>query len=418
MILEAIYEGSFENTSHGFRPQRSCHTALNNIQKTYTGTKWFIEGDIKGFFDNINHNKLIMILSERIADERFIRLIRKFLNAGYMEDWKFQTTHSGTPQGGIISPILANIYLDKLDKYMTELTKSFNKGHKKCQNTEAKRLISQKYALSKKLEKEKDESVRKQIIKQIKDIIKERRNIPACNDMDDSVKKINYTRYADDFLIGVIGSKADCTKIKEEIKEFLNSTLNLELSEEKTLITNAKSAAKFLGFEIFTRKSNDTKRNKNGNPIRSFNGKIVLYLSTEVMKNKLLEYDAVKITTRNGKEVWESKARTYLYNNDELEILTKYNAEIMGLYNYYCIANNSCALNQFYSIMEYSMYKTYAGKLRNTIGKVITKYTKDKVFRIPYTDKRVISNTETFITMDSKGKRAQTYYLATTSQTL
>lgn len=388
MILEAIYEGSFENTSHGFRPQRSCHTALNNIQKTYTGTKWFIEGDIKGFFDNINHNKLIMILSERIADERFIRLIRKFLNAGYMEDWKFQTTHSGTPQGGIISPILANIYLDKLDKYMTELTKSFNKGHKKCQNTEAKRLISQKYALSKKLEKEKDESVRKQIIKQIKDIIKERRNIPACNDMDDSVKKINYTRYADDFLIGVIGSKADCTKIKEEIKEFLNSTLNLELSEEKTLITNAKSAAKFLGFEIFTRKSNDTKRNKNGNPIRSFNGKIVLYLSTEVMKNKLLEYDAVKITTRNGKEVWESKARTYLYNNDELEILTKYNAEIMGLYNYYCIANNSCALNQFYSIMEYSMYKTYAGKLRNTIGKVITKYTKDKVFRIPYTDKK------------------------------
>ncbi|MFI3164638.1 MAG: reverse transcriptase/maturase family protein [bacterium] len=388
MILEAIYEGSFENTSHGFRPQRSCHTALNNIQKTYTGTKWFIEGDIKGFFDNINHNKLIMILSERIADERFIRLIRKFLNAGYMEDWKFQTTHSGTPQGGIISPILANIYLDKLDKYMMELTKSFNKGHKKCQNTEAKRLIDQKYALSKKLEKEKDESVRKQIIKQIKDIIKERRNVPACNDMDDSVKKISYTRYADDFLIGVIGSKADCIKIKEEIKEFLNSMLNLELSEEKTLITNAKSAAKFLSFEIFTRKSNDTKRNKNGNPIRSFNGKIVLYLSTEVMKNKLLEYDAVKITTRNGKEAWESKARTYLYNNDELEILTKYNAEIMGLYNYYCIANNSCVLNQFYCIMEYSMYKTYAGKLRSTIGKVITKYTKDKVFRIPYTDKK------------------------------
>ncbi len=101
IILEAIYEGYFEHTSHGFRPNRSCHTALDRIQKTFTGTKWFIEGDIKGFFDNINHNTLIGILRERINDERFLRLIRKFLNAGYIENWTFHNTYSGTPQGGV-----------------------------------------------------------------------------------------------------------------------------------------------------------------------------------------------------------------------------------------------------------------------------------------------------------------------------
>lgn len=116
MILEAVYEGSFEHTSHGFRPNRSCHTALAQIQKSFIGTKWFVEGDIKGFFDNINHETLMNILSERIADERFLRLIRKFANAGYIEDWTFHKTYSGTPQGGIISPILANTILTKLDK--------------------------------------------------------------------------------------------------------------------------------------------------------------------------------------------------------------------------------------------------------------------------------------------------------------
>lgn len=128
LLLEAIYEKSFENTSHGFRPERSCHTALNQIQRTFTGVKWFIEGDIKSFFDNINHNKMIEILSDRIKDERFLRLIRKFLKAGYLEDWKYHNTYSGTPQGGIISPILANIYLDRLDKFMIKLKNSFNKG--------------------------------------------------------------------------------------------------------------------------------------------------------------------------------------------------------------------------------------------------------------------------------------------------
>ena len=142
MILEAIYEGHFESSSHGFRPHKSCHTALTSIQRTFTGAKWFIEGDIKGFFDNIDHDVLVCIMQERIADERFLRLIRKFLKAGYIEDWKYNITYSGTPQGGIISPILANIYLDKFDKYMKEYISRFDKG-KERKGLQQRILLSQ-----------------------------------------------------------------------------------------------------------------------------------------------------------------------------------------------------------------------------------------------------------------------------------
>ena len=128
MILESIYEPTFSKFSHGFRHNKSCHTALLQIQHNFTGVKWFIEGDIKGYFDNIDHHILVNILRERIKDEAFIELIWKFLRAGYMENWKYNATYSGVAQGSGFSPILANLYLDKLDKYIEEYAKTFNKG--------------------------------------------------------------------------------------------------------------------------------------------------------------------------------------------------------------------------------------------------------------------------------------------------
>lgn len=312
MILEAVYEGSFENTSHGFRPQRSPQTALSSIQKSFNGTKWFIEGDIKGFFDNIDHEVLIAILSERISDNRFIRLIRKFLNAGYVEDWVFHKSYSGTPQGGIISPILANIYLDKFDKYIKEYITKFNKGKRRKDNPIAKQLGHRKAKLVEKLRNTIDETKRKQLFARIRETVKERLKYPAGDEMDDSIKRLKYIRYADDFLIGVIGSKQDCIQIKEDIKQFMADKLKLELSDEKTLITNARKHAKFLGYDVFVRKSNDTRRDKNGHLTRSLDHKIVLYVTTEIMRKKLLEYDAVKITEQNGKEVWKPKGRSYM----------------------------------------------------------------------------------------------------------
>ena len=174
MILEAIYEGHFETTSHGFRPKRSCHTALLHIQKTFSGAKWFIEGDIKGFFDNIDHDVLVGILRERISDDRFIRLIRKFLKAGYVEDWTFHNTYSGMPQGGIVSPILANIYLDKLDKYVKEYIRHFDMGTKRRPGKESNDLANERKRTVRKLKKIKDGTEKAALVARLKAIEQER----------------------------------------------------------------------------------------------------------------------------------------------------------------------------------------------------------------------------------------------------
>ncbi|SKB95518.1 group II intron reverse transcriptase/maturase [Sphingobacterium nematocida] len=388
MILQAIYEGSFSNLSHGFRPHRSCQTALMQCQRSFSGTRWFIEGDIKGFFDNINHDVLIRTLEERITDDRFIRLIRKFLNAGYVEDWKFFNSYSGTPQGGIVSPILANIYLDKFDKYMEEYIRNYDKGQRRKETAEHLKLRSRKQCLTKKLKKEEDTTERKILINEIRNIEQERRFIAESDDMDTNFKRMKYVRYADDFLIGVVGSKEDSQQIKQEIKSFLQEKLQLELSDEKTLITQSNKPARFLGFDVYVRKSNETKRNKLGALCKSYDKRVVLNIPKVALQRKLMEYDALRIMVQKGKEVWRSKKRPYLLNNDDLEILSRYNAEIRGLYNYYSIANNSSFMHSFSYIMEYSMYGTFANKYRISLRQAITKFKRNGVFTVYYTDRK------------------------------
>ena len=209
MLLEAVYENSFSDTSHGFRPKRSCHTALQQIQTRFTGVKWFVEGDIKGFFDNINHEILIKILSERIKDERFLRLIRKFLKAGYLEEWRFHNTYSGTPQGGIISPILANIYLDKLDKFMEKLQTEFNCGERRKRHKETYELEKKRGVLAKNLRKATNETEKSVLLEKIRELDKKKGDYPSSDPFDGDFKRLQYTRYADDFIVGIIGSKAD-----------------------------------------------------------------------------------------------------------------------------------------------------------------------------------------------------------------
>ena len=276
MVLEAIYEGHFECTSHGFRPNRSCHTALKSLQNNFNGAKWFIEGDIKGFFDNIDHNVLIEIMKGRIADDRFLRLIRKFLNAGYMEEWQFNKTYSGTPQGGIISPIWANIYLDKFDKYMDEYANKFNKGTVRSRNKGICKLNSRVHYLKRRINEVEDVNVRTRMVEELHEKQKLILTMPSGNDMDVNFRRLKYVRYADDFLIGVIGTKNECETIKADITKFMQEKLRLEMSQEKTLITNAQDSAKFLGYEIYVRKDYATKRNSNGTVRRYFNGNVIL----------------------------------------------------------------------------------------------------------------------------------------------
>lgn len=371
MILNSMYDGYFEPTSHGFRPNCSCHTALSCIQKYYTGVKWFIEGDIHAFFDEIDHEVLIGILRERVNDEKFIRLIRKFLKAGYMEDWQFHRTYSGTPQGGIISPILANIYLDKLDKYMKQYADNFNMGVRRAVKPEYWRLSSKIRTNKLKLQNTTDTAKRRIIISEIQALQKQQLNTVRSDPMDTGYKRLRYERYADDFLIGVIGSKEDCRRIKQDVKAFLAQQLHLELSDEKTLITSAKDSAKFLGYEITVRQSVLPAQEKNGRIRRTRNGIVVLKIPSATIRNKLLEYGALKLTVHNGREIWKPQSRDYLITQEDAEILFRYNAEIRGLYNYYALALNCGTLNNFKYVMQYSLFKTLANKHKCPKKKII-----------------------------------------------
>ena len=387
MMLESMYENSFEDNSHGFRPNKSCHTALRMIQNRFVRCKWFVEGDIKGFFDNIDHNVMINILRKRIRDERFLRLIRKFLNAGYMEDNQLHQSYSGTPQGGIISPILANIYLDQFDKYMAELKKRFDRGEKRAVNKEYRKLSDKRVRLRRKLENTQSEEERQTLLKSIWELDKIHKSITCKNPMDADFRRLQYVRYADDFIIGIIGTKEDARTIKQEISAYIASQLKLELSDEKTLVTKATDRAKFLGFEIrVTPQSNLTKKTKSGTKARNFSGHVMLEVPTSVIQKKLLELGAMKIEVHNRTESWKPIHRGNLVRRTDLSILDQYNGEVRGFCNYYSIANNRSKLHKFRYIMEYSFYKTLACKYRTSKRKIIAKYRIGKDIGVKYQD--------------------------------
>lgn len=375
MLLESIFEKSFSDKSHGFRPQRSCHTALNQVQKDFIGVRWFIEGDIKGFFDEIDHHILIKLLRKRIKDEKFIRLIWKFLKAGYIENWVYHKTYSGTPQGGIISPILSNIYLNELDEYMEEKISMFEKG-KSRQRTKEARSIEWKLGKARKQLNEKwdelTEDEKKIHFQEIKRLELEQTKMHRTDPMDENFKRLRYVRYADDFLIGVIGSKEDCVKLKNELSKFLMNHLKLTLSQEKTLITNSSKFARFLSYDITMLRSSNVKTCADGAKRRVWNMKPMLYVPKEKWVNNLLEKKALRIDSKT--QEWKSHHRPELIRISDLEILMIYNAEIRGLYNYYKLAENASVIQKYKYIMEYSMYKTLANKFKLSVPKIINKY--------------------------------------------
>ena len=387
MILESIYEPTFSKRSHGFRHDKSCHTALQQIQNTFTGVKWFVEGDIKGYFDNIDHHILVNILRERIKDEAFIELIWKFLKSGYMEKWEYNATYSGVAQGSGFSPILANLYLDKFDKYIEEYTKTFNKGKTRRVSKDYGRLKGKYQLYNEKCRTNWNNmsDQEKQIaLKELKRLRKKYLSVFSGEQMDSNYRKLQYTRYCDDFLIGIIGSKEDAIKVKQNIKEFLADKLKLELSDEKTLITSGKDRAKFLSYEITICQDTRTTKTSRGQS-RVYFGRVKLYVSKEKWINKLKQYNMLKIINIKGqKEKWKPLERGELAYLNSNEIVMKYNEQIRGLYNYYKLANNVSVLNKYYYIAEYSMYKTIALKYRITMTKAKLKFTKNGVFSVPY----------------------------------
>ncbi|MGG4495536.1 reverse transcriptase domain-containing protein [Brevibacillus reuszeri] len=384
LLLESIYEGQFSNYSHGFRPNRSCHSALSQFKDVANGTTWFVEGDIKGFFDSINHSTLLTILARRIEDARFLNLIAKFLRAGYIEEWQLKNTYSGTPQGGIISPILSNIYLNELDSFVESLKANFDKGHRKSRSKEYRSISGKLGRLHKKCRNSWDtmnDAEKLAVKSQLKDLKQAQLSVHHYDPMDSSYKRLIYVRYADDFLIGIVGSKSDAVQIKTQLADFLKSSLNLELSMEKTLITHSSKKARFLGYDISIHRTQKARKNKNGHAVRFFNLKPALSMPKEKWFNKLKSIGALDIT---GKNTWVPKHRTALINNDDLEILSIYNAEIRGFYNYYQLAYNVSTLHKFLYVMKFSLLKTLANKHKSTVSKIASKYGVGKRLAVKY----------------------------------
>ena len=391
MLLEAIYEPTFAVQSHGFRPKRSCHTALLEVQRTFTGTRWIIEGDIQGCFDNFDHQVLIGILRKRIEDEKFIQLMWKMLKAGYMEQWEHHNSFSGTPQGSGVSPILANIYMNELDNFLLEYAQKYthtDKCHNPCCEYNAA-----DYAVKRakaKIAAAADEDSRKKAVRELKTAQQARCHVHYYPVKDTAMNKLVFNRYADDFVVGVTGSKADALRIKQDIGDFLANKLHLTLSVEKTKVTHSSELVRYLGYDFCVSRSEDMSRDKNGVLKRSHYGTVQLDLPKEKWVGKLLELGAMKIVRDKGndRDFWKPMHRGKLQNVPDVEIVRKYNSETRGLYNYYRLASNVSVLNQFDYIMNGSLHKTFAFKYRTKASSIREKYMVNGIFTVDYETKQ------------------------------
>lgn len=383
MVLEAVYEPVFRITSHGFRPKRSCHTALNMVKNNFVGVRWFIEGDIKGCFDNINHSKLIEIIGRKIKDARLIKLLYKFLKAGYLEDWVYNNTYSGTPQGGVISPILANIYLHELDLFAEKLKADFDKKADRAYTPEYDKTRCRVAYLRKLIGKTEGEK-RQQLIDEFHETRSKMLKIPSKSQTD---KKLVYVRYADDFLIGVNGSKEDCEEIKAKLKEFISNELAMELSEEKTLVTHSNEYARFLGYDVRIRRDFTIKPGGQGCTKRTLSNSCEL---NAPLNDKIHKYLFNKgIVEQKASGELEPVKRGNLTRLPAIEIIDTYNAELRGICNYYGLASNFSRFTYLSYLFEYSLLKTLAAKHRSSIAKVKRRYKDGKgKWRIPYQTKQ------------------------------
>ncbi|MGY2093555.1 reverse transcriptase domain-containing protein [Nocardia gipuzkoensis] len=351
LLLEAYYEPTFSDRSHGFRPGRGCHTALREIANTWAGTAWFIEADIADCFGSLDHDRLVEILSNHIHDNRFLRLVRNMLTAGYLEDWKWGATLSGAPQGGVASPILSSIYLHELDQFVEKtLIPEYTRGDRRARNPAYLKLQTQLATARRRGDRAQARLLRQQMT-----------SLPSADPNDPGYRRLRYCRYADDHLLGFAGPKAEAEDIKQRLAQFLRDDLKLELSQDKTLITHARTgAARFLGYEI-TVQHNDTK--KTGR-YRRVNGQVALRVPQDVVKAKSAPF------LHRGKP---AKQKPLIQGSDH-NIIATFGAIYRGVVQYYLLAGDVHRLHRLRWVMETSMLKTLAAKHRSSMSKMAAKH--------------------------------------------
>lgn len=380
LILEAIYEPNFHNNSHGFRPGRSCHTALESLRRNWVGTKWVIKVDVVQCFEQIDHHRLLDILREKIEDDRFINLIRKYLKAGYLENWEYHKTYSGTPQGSVVSPILTNVYLNKLDWKLEAICHHHTQGQSRKPNRAYYRLLRQRKQIL--IQGEADLAQRETRKAELRALNHRILQTPGHDYDDPSYTRVKFLRYADDIAVGVIGPKALAEQVREEITTFLAEKLKLELNRDKSRISHlATKQARFLGYDF--KKSGPRFRRRNlrqrGSPhnviqtVKTASGNIKLLVPLKDLSQKLEKYLV------NGQPT-AIKA----YSNQAVDhIIEHYNGVIRGWYNYYQLAENVSSLNYARYVLQYSLVKTLAHKERMSVRKTFRKYGRNMTYIKP-----------------------------------
>jgi len=364
ILLECIFNERFRESSHAFRPGRGCHTAINQIRLHFGKSNWFIEGDIEQQYPSVDHNILIILLRDKIRDEPFIDLVYKYIRVGYGEKSdEILPMKVGLAQGGLISPILSNIYMHPLDEWMEDvLIPKYTKGKRKRTNPEYTKMLRMHGRATNK-----------------------RIGTGVAN--DENFGRVFYVRYVDDFLIGVIGSKETCKKIREEIKIFLEEHLAMTLNIDKTRITHTTTEkALFLGYDI-------TCTPKSKMPIEYDSRKRLIRKTTRTIINAPIKRVVERLRQKGFINSKNQPTRCGRYINMDLwNIIEIYKSIERGVINYYCMANNYGRLAaRVHYILKYSCALTISSKMKlktkrgafKRYGKNLTIKDKDKSISYP-----------------------------------
>jgi group II intron reverse transcriptase/maturase len=364
-LLEAYYEPQFSPYSHGFRPGRGCHPALEEIGRRWKGRKWDIEGDLCSFFDRIQKKMLLQILAEKIPDNRCLRLVDQLCDAGYIEAGIHHPTYSGVPHGSGLSPILSTVGLDKLDKYVEQaLIPAYTRGQRRRTYPPYVRLPKAASAARRQGERRTARALNKQA-----------QPLPSREPSDPRVRRLWYCRYCADFLLGVVGTKAEAADSKCHLATFLRDHRALELSEAKTLITHARDErAHFLGYEVPTFHA-DEKHDHRGQ--RCLNGAIGLRVPAAVIHTHCAKY----------RQAGKPRPLRQRVNDSAYSIVAQYQTEYRGVVQYYRMASNLPQLQKLKRVMETSLTRTLAMKLKTSRAQLYRRFqslcrTEDRTYKV------------------------------------
>ena len=372
LALNAIYEPIFSNASHGFRPHRGCHSALNSVRMQFSGCRWILESDIRKCFDRIDHQVFLKVVSRRVSCPITLGLLSSALKAGFIDDLGnivvanelgfiddlgniVVANELGSPQGSILSPLLCNIYLHEMDVFMEELIKEFNRGSSRRRNP-AYRSI-ERSVLPKLTPGTSDwRKVRAQLF-----------SLPSYDLMDPNFKRLYYVRYADDFLIGLIGSHLDAVLIRDKLQGWLTSNLKLELHPHKTFIRKfSLESVRYLGVDIgpLEDPSNRTVKLYSFGQRRRVTSRLAMRVDIVGLYKRLKTRGFVYFNPNLN--IHKGQALGGLQNLDVLDIIGFYNSVFRGIWNYFGFVDNCSSLQKVWWSLQESLAFTLSRKFRLT----------------------------------------------------